>query len=115
MLNHLDNYYFSLPEPQQSCLLFLRNFMLEYSPDITEHFKYGGAFFNYKGKSFAYLTTSKKTGKTYIGFVNGNLIKHKKLQSEGRSQIKVFYVDPEKDVDLKSLKEIMKLACSSYK
>ena len=33
-------------------------------------------------------------------------MKHKKLVSEGRKQIKVFYIDPEKDIDVKSLKAI---------
>ena len=41
-------------------------------------------------------------------------MKHKKLESEGRNTIKVFYVDPAKDVDLKSLNEILKLAVKLY-
>lgn len=114
MLNQLDNYYFSKPQPEQSCLLFLRGFLLEYSSQIEEHWKYTTAFFTYKKKLFCYFSISKKTGQLYIGFVNGNKIKHKKLVAEGRKQIKVLYIDPNKDIDIKSLKEIVKLAVELY-
>lgn len=110
MLNQLDNYYFSLPEPQQSCLLFLRRHILSFSKDIQEHFTYSTAFFKLKGKLFCYFSISKKTGRTYIGFVRGNKIKHPKLKAEGRTQIRVFYVDPEKDIDIASLNQILQLA-----
>ena len=53
--------------------------------------------------------------KIYLGFVLGHKMKHKKLVSEGRKQIKVFYVDPEKDIDVKSLKAILNEACKLYK
>lgn len=105
----MDNYYFSLPEPEQSCLLFLRRFLLDHSPHISEHFKFSTAFFYYKKEHLCYFSISKKTGKTYIGFVQGHRISHPKLLSEGRKQIKVFYLDPSQDVDVKTLKAILKL------
>ncbi len=114
MLNQLDNYYLSKPEPQQSCLLFLRKFLLDHSPQMEETWKYTTAFFTYKKKMFCYFSISKKTNKLYIGFVDGNKIKHKKLAQEGRKQIRVFYIDPDKDVDVKSLKEILCLAVKLY-
>ncbi len=114
MLNQLDNYYFSKPEPEQSCLLFLRHFLLDYSSHIEEHWKYTTAFFTYKKKLFCYFSISKKTNKLYIGFVDGNKIKHKKLVEEGRKQIRVFYIDPNKDVDIKNLKDILKIAVKLY-
>lgn len=114
MLNYLDNYYFSQAEPQQSCLLFLRNFLLSYSPQIEEQWKYTTAFFTYKKKLFCYFSISKKSGALYIGFVGGNKIKHKKLVAEGRKQISVFYIDPNKDIDIKNLNEILNLAIKLY-
>jgi hypothetical protein len=114
MLNYLDNYYFSQPEPEQSCLLFLRKFLLRYSPQIEEHWKYTTAFFTYKKKLFCYFSISKKSGALYIGFVDGNKIKHKKLVAEGRTQVRVFYIDPNKDIDIKNIKEILKEACKLY-
>ena len=114
MLNHLDNYYFSKPEPEQSCLLFLRRFLLDYSPHIEEHWKYTTAFFTYKKKLFCYFSISKKTNRLYIGFVDGNKIKHKNLVEEGRKQIRVLYIDPNKDVDIKKLNVILNLAVKLY-
>jgi hypothetical protein len=110
MLNTLDNYYLSLLEPEQSCLLFLRKYLLGFSPYMAEHWKYSTPFFYYKNKWLCYFSINKKTKQAYIGFVNGHKIKHAKLLSEGRKQIKVFYIDAEKDIDIKSLHAILKLA-----
>ncbi|MEO6302148.1 MAG: DUF1801 domain-containing protein [Bacteroidia bacterium] len=114
MLNHLDNYYYSKSEPEQSCLLFLRRFLLDHSSQIEEQWKYTTAFFTYKKKLFCYFSISKKTNRIYIGFVDGNKIKHKDLVDEGRKQIRVFYIDPNNDIDIKSLKEILRLAVKLY-
>jgi len=110
MLKHLDNFYFSLPEPEQSCFLFIRKFMLDYSPKITEHWKFSTAFFYYEGKQLCYFAFNAKTKKTYIGFICNNKYKHPKLLSEGRTLVKVFYIAADKDVDIKSLTEILELA-----
>lgn len=42
-------------------------------------------------------------------------MKQKKLVSEGRKQIKVFYIDPENDIDVKSLKAMFNEASKFYK
>jgi hypothetical protein len=42
-------------------------------------------------------------------------MKHKKLVSEGRKQIKVFYIDTEEDIDVKSLKAMLNEASKFYK
>ncbi len=112
MLNQLDNYFFTLPEPQQGCLLFLRQYILDYSKDITDAWKFNTPFFYYKKKWLCYLSYNKKNHVIYIGFVYGYKLKHPKLVSEGRKQIKVFYVDPTKDVDIKSFNRILKMATS---
>ncbi|MDO9000792.1 MAG: DUF1801 domain-containing protein [Bacteroidota bacterium] len=115
MLNHLDNYFFSLEEPHRSCLLFLRQFILNYSNQLSEQWKFNTPFYYYNNKWFCYISYHKKTKLIYIGFVQGYKIKHSKLLSEGRKQVKVFYIDPEKDIDVKNLNAIFKKACSLYK
>lgn len=114
MLDPLENYFISKPEPYQSCLLFLRTFILEFDKGFTEHFKFGTAFYYYDLHWCCYLSVNKK-GELYIGFVHGNKIKHPKLKKEGRKQIRVFYIDPEKDIDIISLKEVLKLAVQQQK
>lgn len=87
---------------------------MDHSSQIEEHWKYATAFFTYKKKLFCYFSVSKKTNKLYIGFVDGNKIEHEKLVGEGRKQIRVFYIDPNKDVDIKNLKAILKIAVKLY-
>jgi hypothetical protein len=108
MLNDLENYYFSLPEPDKSTMLYLRSFILNYSENFTEHFKFKIPFFYYKGKWCCYLSTEKKTKNIYIGFINGSKMKNKKLVAGKRTMIKILYVDKEKDIDQKLLKALLK-------
>ena len=110
MLAPLDNFYQVAEEPRQSALLCLRQEILQFSPEIIEHYKYGGPFFYYKNKPLCYLACSKKSGATYIGFVKGYRMKNRMLKSEGRTHIKVFYIDPEKDIDVKSQRVIIEEA-----
>jgi len=81
---------------------------------MEEHWKYTTAFFTYKKKLFCYFSINKKTHHVYIGFVDGNRIKDKSLVAEGRKQIRVFYIDPNKDIDVKNLIEILNLAFKIY-
>ena len=109
MLNTLDNFFFTLEEPEKSCLLFVRQFILKHSIEISEHWKYNTPFYYYKGKWMCYISYHKKTKVIYIGFVQGHLITHKKLASEGRKIVKVFYLDAGEDIDVKSIATILNL------
>jgi hypothetical protein len=110
VLTPLDNYFFQLPEPQKSCLLFLRSYFLSFSPDITEHYKYSTAFFHFKGKGLCYFSVRKKDGQAYIGFLEGPHLKHPALVSENRSYVKVYYLDVTRDLDIKTINALLVLA-----
>lgn len=110
----IDHYFLSLQEPQQSCLLFLRSFLLGYSPHITEKRSFNTPFYSYKGKSLCFISYDPKSSVIYISFTRGFLIDHPALVSEGRKQQKILYVDPAKDVDVESLGGILKIACDLY-
>jgi hypothetical protein len=110
----IDNYFLSLPEPHQSCLLFLRSFLLGYSEQITEKRSFNTPFYHYKGKALCFISYDPKSRIIYISFTRGFLIDHPNLVSEGRKQHKVFYADPEKDIDVESLTEILDRARSLY-
>ena len=112
MLNPLENHFLKQPEPHRSCMLFLRKWLLGQS--LEEEFKYMTAMYYYKEKAFCYLTVSGKENKLYIGFIKGHLMKHPKLEKEGRKQIKVIYLNPEKDLPIKTLSEIVRMAKKLY-
>jgi hypothetical protein len=62
----LESYYLSKPEPYQSCLLALRDFILHINPKICHERKFQIPFFTYKGKKLGYLWLNGK--KLMLGF-----------------------------------------------
>lgn len=112
MLNPLENYFLQQPEPHQSCMIYLRGWLKD--QDFEELYKFSTAFYYYKGKMFCYMSVSSKEKKLYLGFVKGYKMKHPSLKKEGRKQIKVFYINPEKDLPIKELKTIISEAKKLY-
>ncbi len=115
MLTPLDNYYHQKEEPVKSCLQFLRRHILEFHTGITEALKYGMPFFCYKGKMICYLWTDKKTGWPYLGIVEGKQMTHPELIQDKRARMKIWMIDPTKDVPMKKLDAILKEMMSLYK
>lgn len=107
MQNRIDNYFISLPEPERSCLLFLRNFILEFSTKITEKRKFNTPFYYSEGRWLCYISYHPKTRKIHISFVNGFKISHPKLFAEGRKKMKIFHINAHENIDIKSLKKIL--------
>ena len=110
MPNNIDHFFNSLPEPDRSCLLFLRKFILDFSDKITEQRKNNTPFYYYNKKWLCFISYHPKTRIIYISFVDGNKIDHPKLLSEGRKKMKVFYVEASKNIDIKNLSAILKSA-----
>ncbi len=90
-------------------MLFLRGHLLSYNKNIAETFKYMTLYYEYKGKGICYMHL--KDDYVYLGFTGGSKIKHPKLAKEGRKYIKVFKCFIDKNIDRKSLNEILKLTC----
>lgn len=112
MLNPLENYFFTQPESHQNCMLYLRSWLKK--QDLAELHKSSTAFYHHNGKMFCYLNVSSKNNKLYLGFVKGYKTKHHSLKKEGRKQIKVLYLNPEEDLPLKKLEEIISEAKKLY-
>lgn len=110
-----DNFYQELDEPNKGCLLALRDIILWQDKDITHELKYGMPFFCYKGKMFCYLWTHKKTGQPYIGIVEGKHFDQPFLIQEKRSRMKVMMIDAEKDLPVRTIRQIIKQALDLYK
>ncbi len=115
MIRETDAFYLNLEEPNKSCLLALRTIILEQDVHITETRKYGMPCFCYKKRMFCYLWTNKKTTEPYILMVEGNYLKHSKLEAGSRARMKIFRVNANKNLPLKTIKDILKEALDLYR
>lgn len=110
-----DNYYLNKQEPNKSCLLALRGIILHQDTDITETQKWGMPCFCYKKKMFCYLWTDKKTDEPYILMVEGKYLDHPELEVGTRSRMKIFRVNPTKDLPVKTIEGILQKALALYR
>ena len=115
MVEQLHNYYLNKAEPNKSCLLALRSIILEQDQNVIETQKWGMPCFCYKKKMFCYLWTDKKTDEPYILMVEGKYLDHPKLEEGDRSRMKIFRVDPNKDLPIKTIERILQTALDLYK
>lgn len=113
MEDSIDNYFLSLPEPEQSALLFLHQFLMN-EVGLQHQRKFNTPFYYYSGKWFCYLDYNKKKRTIHISFVKGNQVSHPNLVSEGRKQQKIYKISPEKDIDTKTLSKITSLLKMRY-
>lgn len=115
MLQDIDNYYLSKEEPHKGCLLALRNIILEQDENITETRKWGMPCFCYKKKMFSYLWTDKKTDEPYILMVEGKYLDHPELEEGNRSRMKIFRINPNKDIPIDTVKRLLNEALDLYR
>lgn len=114
MISPLDDFYLQKSEPVKGCLLALKSVILALNKDITAEWKYKLPFFYYKGKPFCYLWLHKKFKLPYIGVVESKHIDHEILILEKRSRIKIMLIDPDQDLPIETIIEVLKLAMTRY-
>lgn len=61
------------------------------------------------------MWTDKKTDEPYILMVEGKYLDHPKLEEGYRSRMKIFRVDPNKDLPIKTIERILQTALDLYK
>jgi hypothetical protein len=115
MSEELHHYYLNKQEPIKSCLLALRSIILEQDKNITETRKWGMPCFCYKKKMFCYLWTDKKTGEPYILMVEGKYLDLPELVQGDRSRMKIFRVNPNEDLRIRTIKVILQKALDLYR
>ena len=109
----IEDYYFEQKEPLRSTLLFIRGHLLT-DTDISESWKYGLPFFDYKQKYFCYFHQDKKSKTPYLAFTQGKYIDHSALSMGDRKQIAVLHFRPEEDFPVDILDEILELAKAAH-
>jgi hypothetical protein len=115
MVEQLHNFYLNKDEPNKSCLLALRSIILDQDTDITETQKWGMPCFCYKKKMFCYLWTDKKKNEPYILMVEGKYLDHPALIEGNRSRMKIFSVNPNKDLPINTIEHILQKALDLYR
>ena len=115
MTRDINDYYLNKNEPAKSCLLALRTIILKKDKNVSETQKYGMPCFCYKKKMFCYLWTDKKTDEPYILFVEGKHLDHPKLETGDRSRMKIFRIDPGKDLPIRTIELLLNKALELYK
>lgn len=93
----------------------MRSIILEQDTRITETLKYGMPCFCYRKKMFCYLWTDKKNGEPYILMVEGRYLEHPDLEAGERSRMKIFRVDPGRDMPMQKIKSILQQALDLYR
>lgn len=114
MLRPIDNYFQQKEEPIKSCLQFLRSFILQRSPAITEAWKYGMPFYCINDKMCCYLWVHKKFKQPYLGIVEGQAIQHPQLIQEKRARMKILLINPDEDIPTELLEGILKKVIALY-
>lgn len=115
MIREIDQYYLSKQEPNKSCLLALRSIILGQDENVTETQKWGMPCFCYKKKMFCYLWTDKKTDEPYILMVEGKYLDYPELEEGNRSRMKIFRLDPKKDLPVETIRLILNNALDLYR
>ena len=61
------------------------------------------------------MWTDKKTDEPYILMVEGKYLDHSELEEGDRSRMKIFRVNPNKDLPIKTIENILQKALDLYR
>jgi hypothetical protein len=114
-MNNIDDFYLKFEEPIKSTFLALKDIILNQDQEISMSWKYGMPFFSFKTKMFCYLWLDKKTQQPYIGIIEGKHFEEKFLIQGNRSRIKIMLFDPNSDLPIEKIKQIINKAIQLYK
>lgn len=110
-----NHFYLNKEEPNKSYLISLRNIILRQDEHVTETKKYGMPCFRYQNKMFCYLWIDKKVNEPYILFVEGKQLDHPKLETGNRARMKVFRINPNKDIPISTIELLLNNALNLYR
>jgi len=107
-MNPIQEYFYRIDEPERSLLLFIRKKILESdSENITETFSFQLPFLKYKNKMLCFFYYSKKYKMHYLSFYHGDRLDYPELISEGRKKFKILLINPNEDLNLDFIFEII--------
>ncbi|NNE15296.1 MAG: DUF1801 domain-containing protein [Saprospiraceae bacterium] len=114
MTSTIDNFYITQEEPNKSCLMALRQIILNMDDKVTPEWKYNMPMFYYKKKMFCYVWVDKKTNYPYLGLVEGKEVDHPHLVQGKRSRMKIFNINPHEDLPITDIKKVLTTLIKFY-
>ena len=109
-----DNFYLNSEEPNRSCLMALRSIILSQDNNIIETRKWNLPCFCYKKRMFCFLSVDQNNI-PYLLIVEGALINHPLLEANGRKRMKSISFDPNEDLPIETIEEILNSALDLYR
>jgi len=94
--------------------LALRTIILNQNEAIVETVKWSIPCFCYGKKPFCYLSIDKKTTEPYLLMVEGRQLEHPQLEQGNRVKMKILRIDPNADLDIALIEEILQAALALY-
>ncbi len=95
MSNQLEDYYLKFPEPYQSCLLALKQIIMNVDDQIMHVRKYQIPFFYYGKKKLAFLWMNRK--KLTLGFVTDKSVLPE-TQVKLKDHLELIVINPTEDL-----------------
>lgn len=109
------DFYFNIEEPNRSCLLVLRDIILEQDEHVSESIKWNSPCFSYKNKMFCFLMIDKKTKEPYVLIVEGHRLDFPELEQGTRTRMKSLSINPNKDIPIKMVEKILQTTLDLYR
>ncbi|MEO3404164.1 DUF1801 domain-containing protein [Mucilaginibacter sp. CAU 1740] len=99
----LQLYYLSKPEPYQSCILALKDLILNFNAEICHERKFQIPFFTYKGKKLGYIWLNRK--KLLLGFCLDKSLIEVPEGVKPKDQYESMLIDPNADLPIELIIE----------
>jgi hypothetical protein len=103
MITKLESYYLTKPEPYQSCLLALRDIILQVNPKICHERKFQIPFFTYQGKKLGYLWLNGK--KLMVGFCQDKSLQEAIPGFKLKDKYESLLIDANEDIPIEVILE----------
>jgi len=101
MITKLESYYLNKPEPYQSCLLALRDIILQANTEICHERKFQIPFFTYRGKKLGYLWLNGK--KLMLGFCQDKSLLEETPGFKAKDRYESMQIDPNEDIPVEAI------------
>ncbi len=113
-MSGIDTFFEKIEEPNKGIFLFLIKHIKNFHPEIQLYYKWKLPYLYFKEKPLCYFWKDKNTNQPYIGFARGYKLTHPSLEAGNRTTIKILPIATSKDIDLKTLDEVLNEAILLY-